>query len=84
MEVYHVKEAALYAFRNKTKLSESEKAGCYNCCAVFPTNEITEWTDDNETAICPKCNVDAVLADVMVPLNEENLKSINQYWFKRT
>jgi hypothetical protein len=82
LETYHVKEAALYACKNKAKLEESQTCGCYKCFSIMSVSDIKDWTDEGETAICPDCQTDALLPDVLVPLSEENLRVINKYWFK--
>jgi len=29
-----------------------------------PPNEIQDWTDDGDTALCPKCGIDSVIGSV--------------------
>lgn len=74
-----VSTAIKFAMRNKTSLSFVEKAGCYNCMEIIDVKDITEWTDQGETALCPKCHVDAVLPDAN--LTQAQLKEIHEYWF---
>lgn len=68
------KDAPFTAFKNRKNLSNS--CGCFKCLNIFNSNEIKEWTDNNETAICPKCNTDSVIPET------NNLEEINKYWFK--
>lgn len=70
-----IKNAPMRAMRNRRSLGGS--CGCYKCLAVFPTSEITEWTDGGETAICPKCHADAVLDTT----ESELLKAAQKFWF---
>lgn len=49
------------AFKNKSELVESDYAGCYHCIRIFPSKDIKEWVDDDQTAICPLCLVDSVV-----------------------
>lgn len=51
------------ATRNRERLQNSEKAACYYCLETFAADSIEEWTDDDETALCPKCGIDSVVAD---------------------
>lgn len=67
---------------NKEDLKKSKLCGCFYCCEIFSPKEITEWTDDGKTAICPKCKVDSIL-----PLKEndddskEILEKMYGYYF---
>jgi len=84
MNPTQLKNAPKYSMRNRVSIEESEGCGCYCCCEVFSKLGITEWTDKGETAICPKCGVDAVIAQSMsVPLDKESLKEMQQYWFAK-
>lgn len=75
-------QATKLAFKNKSEIAFATKCGCYYCMKVFDTKEINEWTDGGETALCPHCSVDSVIADgIGFELTEENLKRANQYWF---
>lgn len=60
-----------FCTRNRSRLAESDRAGCFYCEVLFPPSEITEWIDgrqvetgnvnDGVTALCPRCGIDAVL-----------------------
>jgi hypothetical protein len=77
-----IKNAPLKSMKNKESVENSQKCGCYHCLATFSPQEITSWTDQSKTAICPKCNTDSVLADSCgISLDENNLKQIKNYWF---
>ena len=83
MNENHLKAAPLYSFKNKVRISGSTQCGCYHCLAVFAKTEIKEWTDDGETAICPRCQIDTVIPDETgVEMTTENLKSLRDFWFR--
>jgi len=68
------------AMHNRNTLKD--KCGCYHCAKIFTIQDITEWTDNNDTALCPFCNVDSVISEEKdFTLNEDLLKKLNQYWF---
>lgn len=67
------KDAPIESFKNRKNLNGS--CGCYRCISTFDVSEITDWTDDDETAYCPKCNADSVIPDV------ENLLEVHEHWF---
>ena len=51
---------------NKEELKKVEKCGCFYCSRIFDTSEIKEWIEENsgaETAMCPYCDIDAVIAE---------------------
>lgn len=68
-------EAPFQAMKNRKNLKGS--CGCFKCLEIFDVNEIKEWTDNDQTAICPKCNADSVLPET------DNLEAINKHWFKK-
>jgi hypothetical protein len=77
-----IHQAAKFAMRNKSEIDFATKCGCYYCLAVFEPKEINEWTDGGETALCPRCSIDSVIADVTgIALTEENLRKAHDYWF---
>ena len=47
--------------RHREQLFENEHCSCFNCFAIYGPEEIKEWTDNSQTAICPKCGIDSVL-----------------------
>lgn len=83
MDVKLIKEAPIYSMKNKKFIDESEVCGCYYCLEVFSKNDITDWTDNGQTAICPKCHIDSVLSQSYgIELNKEQLQIVHDYWFK--
>jgi hypothetical protein len=56
--------------------------GCFFCLQTFPPTEIQEWTDDDQTALCPRCGIDAVLGSRSnYPLTEDFLKQMHDRSF---
>ena len=50
---------------------------------IYEKQEIKEYTDNNETAICPYCQVDSVIGDSLgFPLNQQILGRANKFWFQ--
>ena len=70
------------ALFNRPALTIATRAGCYGCCTLFDVADIARWIDDDSTALCPHCGVDAVLAsDDRHPLLLEDLTVLNEQWF---
>lgn len=49
-------------FRNRQAIAHATVCGCYCCLRVFLPSQIKRWTDNGETALCPYCEIDAVLS----------------------
>ena len=63
-------------------LKAQKKCGCFYCLKIFSPNEITDWTDDGKTALCPHCGIDAVIAETTERhINTAFLKEMHTYWF---
>ena len=68
---------------NREELEKGIKCYCFCCKEEFNFSEIKEWTDNNKTAICPYCKVDAVLsANLNITKNEIN--KLNKKYFKKS
>lgn len=73
------KSAHAASFCQKASLRKAEWCGCFYCLAQFRPDNIMEWADNGETAICPLCHVDSVLP--MTGLNAMFLTEMKKYWF---
>jgi len=45
----------------RTQIEASETCGCYHCLATLSANEIQTWLANGETAVFPRCGIDAVV-----------------------
>ena len=69
------REFSKLSIKNKSRVLTSSVVGCYYCLEKFSPNEIEEWADCGETAICPHCFVDSVLDEANLEyLTEANAK----------
>lgn len=59
-----IEDAPKLSFRNKLKIESDTLCGCYFCLTNFEGHEITDWADNAETALCPRCDMDSVLPKV--------------------
>jgi hypothetical protein len=69
-----------HSFIHRKQLAHTERAGCFYCLEFFDVAQIVEWTDDEQTALCPLCGIDAVLP-ATEEIKPEFLKQMQQYWF---
>jgi 5-methylcytosine-specific restriction endonuclease McrA len=58
-----MRAAHKHSSRNREEIKSSVLCGCFYCRQTFSADEVDEWTDDNDTALCPKCGIDSVLGD---------------------
>lgn len=67
------------AIENKQELEKADKCGCFYCNKIYTPKEIVNWTDNQQTAVCPYCGVDSVIANP----NENDLQMLNKYYFNK-
>jgi hypothetical protein len=65
----------------------SKLCGCFHCLSIFPPSEIADWVDElkdcprgpGKTAMCPKCDIDAVLPENEIyKITKELLENMNR------
>ncbi len=67
---------------HRDDLMKSDRCGCFHCLEVYAPEEIREWTDRTQTAVCPKCGIDSVLASESgYPLDAVFLEAMHEFWF---
>jgi len=76
-----IEEASKYSIRNKDFIEKSDLCSCYYCFSTFKKEEIDNWADSGQTAICPKCSVDSVLGDYTIKFDKEFFEKLHEYWF---
>ena len=69
--------------RHRVEILQSSNCGCFYCLTVFKPADILEWTDDEQTVLCPNCGIDSVIGDKSgYPVTDlDFLKQMNAYWF---
>jgi len=78
---------ALHKFssHHRASIERGDRCGCFCCGKKFRPAEypIKEWIDEETTALCPFCGVDAVLSTADVPeADDENfLEMMEAHWF---
>ncbi len=77
-----IQEACEFAADHRAALTESVMAACYYCQTVFPASLISEFTDGQQTALCPYCGTDAVLPSAAgYDFTAAGLQALNEFWF---
>lgn len=78
----HVKSAHQFSSLHRRQVEASAVCGCFYCLSMFAPSEVTDWVDDDQTALCPRCNIDAVIGSASgVPLSEDFLSSMRVHLF---
>ena len=78
--------ASKASFQNWQTVKASQFCGCYSCCRIFPSSEVTECIPDGSlmTAVCPHCGIDAVIGeDSGIPIRKDVLDELQVRWFGR-
>ncbi|NUQ35056.1 MAG: cytoplasmic protein [Planctomycetaceae bacterium] len=69
--------------KNRQEILSSRLCGCFSCLAIFPPDEVVDWTDDDQTAICPRCPVDSVIGSASgFPIEKDFLAKMHKRWFE--
>jgi len=77
-----IRDAHAHSIHHKQELLSSSDCGCFYCSAVFAPQQIQDWTDDGDTALCPRCGIDSVIGSAAgFPLTKEFLGRMKSYWF---
>jgi hypothetical protein len=72
-----------YCTNNRGQLDASSEAGCFFCKSMFASGDVTDWCDEGQTALCPRCGIDSVLGShTGLPIADPAfLEAMHQYWF---
>lgn len=72
-----------HSIRHRQEVLQSDNCCCFYCQTVFKPGDIQEWTDDEQTALCPNCGIDAVIGDNSgySVTDKDFLLQMHQYWF---
>lgn len=71
-----------FSINHRTQIEASDRCGCFYCLAVFSPAEITEWVDQDNTALCPTCGIDSVIGSAFgLSITPEFLSTMHAHWF---
>ena len=67
---------------HRAQIDASSLCGCFCCLSTFPPAKIETWIYDETRALCPFCEIDAVIGDASgFPVNKEFLSEMCREWF---
>ncbi|MDE6368706.1 MAG: hypothetical protein K2K94_05660, partial [Muribaculaceae bacterium] len=58
-----LRDAHLHTSHNRGEIERSMMCYCISCQTFFKPEEVANYADSGETAICPYCDCDAIIAD---------------------
>lgn len=71
-----------YSSNNRSLVAVSDKCYCFYCKQSMYRGEIEDYADNGQTAICPKCGIDAVIPDsIEEDVDESIIEEMHEYWF---
>ena len=75
-------DAHKHTMDNRHEIERSMECACFDCGEIYNSSEVTEWTDNGNTALCPHCGMDCVLGDASgIALTSEFLNAMYRRWF---
>ena len=76
--VSEINRKDVYAAGRKEVIDRSDWCVCFYCFSRFYIDEIVEWCDDDNTAICPCCGIDTVIgSEVAGKMSTRTLKELH-------
>ena len=80
-------KAHTHSFKNRKQVLASKFCACFHCGEIFDPSRVNEWTDgpnEDQTALCPVCGIDAVIGDLSGYDigNKQFLDEMKKYWFE--
>ncbi|MEC7525584.1 MAG: cytoplasmic protein [Myxococcota bacterium] len=62
-------------------LRRSAACGCFSCAQIYSFDAIEEWIG-SDTALCPKCGIDAVIGSASgYPIETDFLRRMRDHFF---
>ena len=81
-EEARLKKLHCYSTHNKKWVDTADQCYCFYCKRRINAADITEYADDGQTALCPKCGVDSLLPDsIEEAVDAITVSLMHEYWF---
>jgi Zn finger protein HypA/HybF involved in hydrogenase expression len=77
-----LKKLHTYSAHNRDRIAVASKCYCFHCKAIVESRDIQDYTDNGQTAICPKCGIASIIPDsIEEGVDEQTIAEMNEYWF---
>ena len=80
-ESTNLRQAYEHSRSNRRFMVSGADCHCFHCLHAFSAEQISDWVDNGETALCPNCGVDAVLSGQADCLSEELIGELHAAYF---
>jgi hypothetical protein len=74
----NVEDAPKASMNNRAAVEAASVSCCYFCFTTLRPSQVQAWTDAGRTALCPHCQVDAVLPGYH---SLAQLEALHERWF---
>jgi len=83
---FNVVKAHRHCVQHREELQASSVCGCFYCLKIFAAMDIQHWINEGDgkgsAALCPYCDVDAVIGDHSgFAITDEFLTAMHAHWF---
>lgn len=85
MSSHSLESVYKHSKNNKQEIEKSDTCGCFYCRELFIPKEIEDWVKDDkgDTALCPYCKIDAIIANASgFDVNKKLLEDLHKRYFK--
>ena len=82
MSDFSLQQLHAQSSQHAAALQQNPLCGCFFCLSIFPASDIEDWLDDEQTACCPCCGIDAVIAESPEQaISKTLLQQMKDYYF---
>jgi len=82
MKENQFRAAHRFSSRHRKELEKDTVCGCFFCLKIFNPKKITEWCDNEDTALCPYCGIDSIIGESSgFPITRSFLERMHREWF---
>jgi len=73
-----------HSFENHEEIKKSIICYCFYCKEASASSQVEDWADEDQTALCPLCGIDAVVGDAAgFEMTPALLQTMHEFWFEQ-
>ena len=77
-----LKRLHTYSSHNRNLVLMANRCCCFCCQRSMDSREIQHYTNNGQTALCPKCGIDSIIPDsVGESIDQATIAEMHEYWF---
>ena len=66
---------------NRRFMTPGGSCRCFHCLLGVAAEQIGQWIDDGQTALCPHCGIDSVLSNAIDALSDTLIQQLHAAYF---